>query len=701
MEFPEATEPAVFHDRVMGGVRAFRHESLGTDEDALAERTAARALSDAGAHADELRVGRLVARNPSCSLRAIAAACDALTAAEYDLVLAGGVSLGTDPEWLEFYRRNQTPPPDEVRPYDARPSGSLPGEGCGILALMPLASARDAKLEVYAEIVAWSAADPGDDDPGDRIRHAYLRAGVTPAMVQYLEGHGAATNAGDQAELELLLDVYSSAQRPRNCALGAVSGCLGDVRAAGGAASLIKSVLAMASGTIPPTAGNQQPHHLLEKETTPFWLPRSAVPWPDEGPRLAAVNAMTSGPVHVVLRRIPEPPRSPGRRRRPAHAVPPTEPPAPQQQPAPPQPPVSQQPVSQPTSAADLVPRPRTPGEPRLFPSPRSPLDHATRLPGPEPADQVNQPEIPVSQPAAPPVPPVVPKPPVLVALYGSDRSDLASALDTIAIMATRLSSTDLHEFARQLAADLAAAKCGPGPLRAAILAEDPPQLAERARQASAATRQITAAGVHHGSGFFLSEDAAGRVAVLLAGLPDTPLEHTRFFAECVATFDWLSREEVTPAVVAGYGAGEIMALAWAGSLTMADAAHLMGRRAEIVAAAPRHPGTGTRRNAENLGPAMRGAVTAVRLGPPLRRVLSAAAGRELAAGDDLVTLLADGLAAPGRLGAAVPATDLVVVPAGHPATGPCVPAPDQRVPATVTTAKAALFAAGATTRVS
>jgi hypothetical protein len=97
----------------------------------------------------------------------------------------------------------------------------------------------------------------------------------------------------------------------------------------------------------------------------------------------------------------------------------------------------------------------------------------------------------------------------------------------------------------------------------------------------------------------------------------------------------------------------------------------------------------------------MRGAVTAVRLGPPLRRVLSAAAGRELAAGDDLVTLLADGLATPGRLGAAVPAADLVIVPAGHPATGPCVPAPDQRVPATVTTAKAALFAAGATTRVS
>jgi hypothetical protein len=382
---------------------------------------------------------------------------------------------------------------------------------------------------------------------------------------------------------------------------------------------------------------------------------------------VAAINAMTSGPVHLVLRREPEPPRSVGRRRRPTAA--PLEPTAGLE------------------PAAGLIPRPRTSGEPPLLPAPRRAVSTAA-----------------AGRAGPPPRPPVIPKPPVLIALDGSDQTDLAAALDTIAIMATRLSSTDLHEFARQLAADLASTTSAPGPLRAAILAEEPPQLAERARQAAEVTRTTTITGVHAGPGLYLSDGAAGRVTVLLAGLPDTPLAHTEFFAACLATLDWLTAEGVTPEAVAGYGAGEIMALAWAGSLTMADAAHLMGRRAQIVAAIPRQLGTRTRRQGENLGPAMRAAGAAVRFGPPLRRVISATAGRELTASDDLLALLAGSLGAPanpaGALGAA---TDLIIAPGGYASAvpGPAVAAPEQRVPASVTTARAALFAAGAITKLS
>jgi len=773
LEFPGANDPAGFHDLVASGGRMFRPGQgaaglppvpaalIGGPPDAehaLAERTSARALDEVGQHSAGLRVGKLIARNPGCSLRAVAAACETLARDEYDLVLAGGVSLGIDQDWLEFHRRNQTKIPDEVRPYDARPTGSLPGEGCGVLAIMPPARARELGLEVYAEIPAWYASQPAETtDPADAIRDLYHRAGLSPGLVHYVEGHGAANAAGDQAELSLLLEVFSAAARPRSCALGAISACIGDTRAAAGAAGLIKSVLAMTSGVIPPMAACQQPHHLLEKETTPFWLPGRAAPWPGDGPRVAAVSAMRAeGPVHVVVRREPE--RHAGRRRRAAPARADGE-----DNPAGI---VAQEEEDAGAEPADLVPRPRNPAEPPQLPVQRPPSTSAhpamAHRWGYGPSDgpslgSARRGPAPTGAPAAAATGAgagravVVPKPPVVVALHGTDRADLASALDTIAIMASRLSSTDLHEFARQLAADEASAI---GPLRAAILAEDPPQLAARAQRAADLARAAALEVTRAEPGLFLSENATGRVALLLSGLAEGAVQHSAAFVACRAALAWLNHAKVTPSAVIGYGIGEIVALAWADCLTMADAAFLIARRAEVLRAAPRDiafarleateeitreliEGTrlvvtstegahqrliagpvpairemmdraGTRHlrsvhigtAATELAPAMRDAAAAVRFRPPRRRVISATWGRALTPEDDLAGLVGAHLTTPTRLADALAASpaDLLIAPAEltGAAPGPVVETPDPRVPASVATARAALFAAGA-----
>ena len=51
-----------------------------------------------------------------------------------------------------------------MRIYDASPTGFLPGEGCGMLALMRSADARAADMPVYAEIVGWGVSSPGQRD---------------------------------------------------------------------------------------------------------------------------------------------------------------------------------------------------------------------------------------------------------------------------------------------------------------------------------------------------------------------------------------------------------------------------------------------------------------------------------------------------------------------------------------------------------
>jgi len=261
---------------------------------------------------------------PQCSLRAVVAACEALNAGEFDLVIAGGVSMG-----VGGHEVSGTPacssPAGGVRVYDAAPSGMPPGEGSGAVALMRAADARAGELPAYAEIAGWHTAD-GDSPPS--LRPAYLRAGVDPADVQLVEGHGAATEAEDLAELSVLLEVLGPRAR---CALGAVSANIGDTRGAAGIAALLKTALAMTAGMIPPATGCVRPHPLLAADTAPLRVPAEPEPWPDTAVQLAAVNSLgtlarhdtpRSGMVHVVLRREPDSGYPAGRRRRAASLSP-------------------------------------------------------------------------------------------------------------------------------------------------------------------------------------------------------------------------------------------------------------------------------------------------------------------------------------------------------------------------------------------
>jgi enediyne polyketide synthase len=254
----------------------------------------------------------------SSALLAVAAACSSLSAGDLDFALAGGVdtSLG------RFEPGGLAPAglvaAGDMRVYDSSPTGFLPGEGCGIVALMRAADARSAGMPVYAEIAGWgvwSAGRPGaaGPDPGSQLlalRGAYQRAAVDPAEIQLIEGDGSGIAAADLAELTALVTVREGAQSA--AALGSVKANIGHTKAAAGAAGLIKTALAVNAGIIPPATGCARPHPLLGGEDATLRVPRTAEPWP-EGTRLAAVSSMDSdgSNVHVVLRRDPGPAAGP------------------------------------------------------------------------------------------------------------------------------------------------------------------------------------------------------------------------------------------------------------------------------------------------------------------------------------------------------------------------------------------------------
>jgi enediyne polyketide synthase len=255
--------------------------------------------------------GYAVDGSQASSLLAVTSACSALAAGELDVALAGGVDVSLDPLELVGLAKTGALARGEVRVYDENPTGFLPGEGCGMLVLMRAADAHSAGLPVYAEIAGWGASSAGQaglavPDAQSQLlalRRAYRHARIAPADVQLIEGHGAGTPAADSTELNALAELRADAHN--TAALGSIKANIGNTKAAAGVAGLIKAVLAMSTGYIPPATGFNRPHPLLRSGDAALRLPHEPEPWP-EGPRIAGVSAMGPGTdVHIVLRTDP------------------------------------------------------------------------------------------------------------------------------------------------------------------------------------------------------------------------------------------------------------------------------------------------------------------------------------------------------------------------------------------------------------
>jgi acyl transferase domain-containing protein len=248
----------------------------------------------------------------SSALQAVASACTALVTGDLDAAIAGGVDLSLDPLELIGLAKAGLLATGDVRVYDEHPTGYLPGEGCGVVVLMRAADARAAGLPIYAEILGWgvsSGAKPGQTDSYASsqllaIKRAYDRSAVDPADIHFIEGNGGSSQLADEAELSALNSIRAGAKNP--VALGSIKANIGHAKAAAGAAGLIKAVLALSTGVVPPTTGAQSPHQLITEGDGNLVLPRAAQDW-EPGIRLAAVSATGIGGnnVHVVLRHEP------------------------------------------------------------------------------------------------------------------------------------------------------------------------------------------------------------------------------------------------------------------------------------------------------------------------------------------------------------------------------------------------------------
>ncbi len=249
------------------------------------------------------------------AMAAISSATEGLVQHHYDVVVTGGLDRNMGASSFVKFCKIGALSATGTRPYAEGADGFVMGEGAAIFLLKRLADAERDGGKIYAVLRGMGGSSDGKgkgitapNPTGQKfaIERAWQNAGLSPATVSLIEGHGTSTAVGDVVEVQSMIDVLNSSHLPsHSVALGSVKSNFGHLKGAAGAAGLLKATLALRDKVLPPSVHCEHLNPNIDFAHSPLYVNTQLKPWtmPAHGVRRAGLSAFGFGGTnfHAVL----------------------------------------------------------------------------------------------------------------------------------------------------------------------------------------------------------------------------------------------------------------------------------------------------------------------------------------------------------------------------------------------------------------
>nr|ADN43685.1 DmbS [Beauveria bassiana] len=263
----------------------------------------------------------------SSSLVALHNAARALQSGDSEKAIVAGVNLILDPDPFIFESKLHMLSPDSrSRMWDAAANGYARGEGAAAVVLKTLGHAlRDGdQIEgvirstyVNSDGLSSGLTMPSSAAQTALIRQTYRKAGLDPVKdrPQFFECHGTGTKAGDPVEARAISDAFLPNHKTKGAAtvdaplyVGSIKTVVGHLEGCAGLAGVIKVLLSLKHGIIPPNLWFNKLNPEIARYYGPLQIPTTAIPWPELAPGTpfrASVNSFGFGGTnaHAIIER--------------------------------------------------------------------------------------------------------------------------------------------------------------------------------------------------------------------------------------------------------------------------------------------------------------------------------------------------------------------------------------------------------------
>ncbi|MBF0233378.1 MAG: nitronate monooxygenase, partial [Desulfamplus sp.] len=264
------------------------------------------------------------------SFTAIEAAVGELLSGDCDQVVVGGVNTHLAPESFVGFCKMGALSAKGSFPFDERADGFILGEGAVVFILKRMKDAlrdQDNIIGVIKGIGGSSdgrgkaIAAPNVNGQVLALQRCYENMGgrVVPEDIDFIEAHGTSTIMGDQAELQTLKMVYGGIKTSDRDAdteaenrdsgiktgISSIKSQIGHLLGGAGAAGLLKALLAVQKGVLPPNSNFEKLSHNHDLDGTGLYIIQKPEPWntndSNNRTRKAAVSSYGFGGINYHL----------------------------------------------------------------------------------------------------------------------------------------------------------------------------------------------------------------------------------------------------------------------------------------------------------------------------------------------------------------------------------------------------------------